>query len=207
MSPKTAASVVGGRSYGPRSMLTSAVGKDLCRPTPFLWNFKRPLRRSPWIVQQRACFNTLFNYIYKVSLNVPVRQPRSSAARRAFVALSCWQRTHKTPQSFCDTSNSSLFFSLLHACWIFHIYITNWDGHARPGAAYTTARAQSLRPCSSYTILSASKLADLGHFPAWFLIKAKVDFCCQLRNQDCNGVPKVPASISPPFLLLLLGSD
>lgn len=108
----------GKRSYGPRSMLTSAVGKDLCRPTPFLWKFKRLLRRRPWILQQRACFNTLFNYIYKVSLNVPVRQPRSCAARRAFVALSCWQRTHKTPiilrhiQLLCG-------FSLLHACCTF----------------------------------------------------------------------------------------
>lgn len=37
-------------------------------------------------------------------------------------------------------------------------------------------------------------------FLPWFLIKAKVDCCCQLRKQDCNDVPKVIAFISTFFL-------
>lgn len=88
------------------------------------------------------------------------------------------------------------------ACWIFHVYITNWGPrHAGLGAACATGTAQSLCSCTSYTISAAvASMLIWDIFLAWIIIKAKVDCCCQLRKQDCNNVPKVPASISPFFI-------
>lgn len=135
------------------------------------------------ILQQRACFNTLFNYIYKVSLNIPVRQPCCSAARRVFVASGCCQRTPQNTIHPVTQLTPPLLFYMCGKC--------RMSDYA-PG----TASARSLRSCSSYK-LAYMMIWDI--FLPWFLIKAKVDCCCQLRKQDCNDVPQVIAFISTFF--------
>lgn len=67
-------------------------------------------------------------------------------------------------------------------------------------AASGTVGAWSPRSCSTYRISASMLVWDI--FLPWFLIKAKVDCCCQLRKQDCNDsiVPKVIAFISTFFI-------
>lgn len=65
------------------------------------------------MLQRRACFNTLFNSIYKVSVNVPARRPRSAAATGLFLALSDRRQTHKATDH-SPTHPTPPFVSLLN---------------------------------------------------------------------------------------------
>lgn len=53
-----------------------------------------------------------FSIPFIVSVNVPTRRPCSAAATGLFLALSCWQQTHKNTKH--SITHSPPFFSLLN---------------------------------------------------------------------------------------------
>lgn len=142
---------------------------------------KWPAQEEPLILQWRACFNTLFNSIYKVSVNVPARQPRSAAATGLFLALSGWQQTHKTTDH-SRTHPTPPFASLLNvlicvAYWIFYFF-------------YCQLKLMSCRPINGLflqlkeqrapSLLTPAVLTEY-QLPCWYGIFFSPDFSLKPR--------------------------